>query len=152
MMNGQIFNILFLCTGNSCRSQMAEGWARNLAPGQLEAHSAGVAVHGLNPLAVEVMSEVGVDISTQRSKRVDELLDVDFDCVVTVCDHAAERCPIFPGKAQLRHQAFDDPPRLAQAADGADEDRTPYRRVRDEIRDYVSALAQELTGASTGSG
>ena len=130
---------------------MAEGWARHLAPEQVEAYSAGVAVHGLNPLAVEVMLEVGVDILNQRSKQVDELRDIDFDYVVTVCDHAAERCPTFHGATQVVHVAFDDPPSLVKAGDSAAQERAPYRRVRNEIRAYVETLIHQLTGPSSGS-
>ena len=108
--------ILFLCTGNSCRSQMAEGWARHLESDRIEAYSAGVETHGLNPSAVKVMAEAGIDISDQTSKHVDALKDISFDYVITVCDHAAEHCPIFPGKVRVIHQCFDDPPRLAESA------------------------------------
>ena len=108
--------ILFLCTGNSCRSQMAEGWARQLKSATIEAFSAGIEPHGLNLLAVKVMAEAGVDISGQRSKHVDELKDVAFDYVVTVCDNAHESCPLFPGKIKVVHVGFDDPPRLARDA------------------------------------
>ena len=137
--------ILFLCTGNSCRSQMAEGWARALKPGSLEPYSAGIEANGLNPLAVRVMAEVGVDISAQRSKLVSELLHVPFDLVVTVCDNAAQRCPVFPGKVRRVHAPFDDPPRLAQTARTEEEVLGHYRRVRDEIRSYVQGLPEDLT-------
>ncbi|MCA9438284.1 MAG: arsenate reductase ArsC, partial [Candidatus Omnitrophica bacterium] len=103
-------NILFLCTGNSCRSQMAEGWARHLKSDLVEAHSAGIETHGLNPSAVKAMAEAGVDISGNRSKKVEAVLDIPFDYVVTVCDHAHEACPVFPGKARVIHRGFDDPP------------------------------------------
>ena len=102
--------ILFLCTGNSCRSQMAEGWAHALKGDVIEAFSAGIETHGLNPNAVKVMAEVGVDISRQRSKHVDELKGIEFDCVVTVCDHAYDACPLFPGRTKVVHQGFDDRP------------------------------------------
>ena len=108
--------VLFLCTGNSCRSQMAEGWARALNGDRIEAYSAGIETHGLNPHAVRVMAEAGVDISKQESKHVDELKDVRFDYVVTVCGHADERCPSFPGRTKVIHVGFDDPPRLARDA------------------------------------
>src|SRR3954464_15676483 len=108
--------ILFLCTGNSCRSQMAEGWARKLKSNQIEPYSAGIETHGLNPRAVKVMAEAGVDISQHRSKNVDELLEIPFDFVVTVCGHANENCPIFPRKAPIIHVGFEDPPKLAQNA------------------------------------
>jgi arsenate reductase len=132
--------ILFFCTGNSCRSQMAEGWARHLKGGEIEPYSAGIEAHGLNPLAVKVMAEAGVDISRQRSKSVAELKDVLFDYVVTVCDHAHESCPRFPGKAKIIHAGFDDPPRLAARAESEAEALAHYRRVRDEIRAFVAAL------------
>ena len=136
--------LLFLCTGNSCRSQMAEGWARQLKSDEIEVSSAGVETHGLNPDAVLVMAEAGVDISRQASTHVDELAQVDFDWVVTVCDSAAERCPVFPGRVRVLHRAFDDPPRLArQAADRA-EALGHYRRVRDEIRAFVETLPSGL--------
>jgi len=136
--------ILFLCTGNSCRSQMAEGWARRLKGDELEPYSAGVEVHGLNPLAVRVMAEAGVDISGHRSKHVSELKDVPFDYVVTVCDEARESCPLFPGKAKVMHVGFDDPPRLAKSARAEEEALAHYRRVRDEIKAFILALPQSL--------
>jgi arsenate reductase len=136
--------LLFLCTGNSCRSQMAEGWARHLKGDSIEAASAGVEVHGLNPLAVKVMAEAGVDISGQRSKHVDELRDRGWDVVVTVCGAAHESCPFFPGKTRVVHVGFDDPPRLAQGAANEEEALAHYRRVRDEIRAYVETLSEAL--------
>jgi arsenate reductase len=136
--------VLFLCTGNSCRSQMAEGWARALKGDSIEAYSAGIETHGLNPNAVQVMAEAGVDISGQSSKNVADLMDVPFDYVVTVCGHAHETCPMFPGEATVVHVGFDDPPALAKQA-GSDEDALDcYRRVRDEIRGYVESLPQSL--------
>lgn len=140
--------ILFLCTGNSCRSQMAEGWARHLWPGVLEACSAGIETHGLNPLAVRVMAEAGVDIARQRSKHVNELAGIDFDFVITVCAHAHENCPRFPGRARVVHAGFDDPPRLAQQAATPEAALAPYRRVRDEIREYVQQLPALLAAIS----
>ena len=137
-------NILFLCTGNSCRSQMAEGWARNLKNKTIEAYSAGIAPHGLDPRAVKVMAEEGVDISGQRSKHVEELAEVEFDYVVTVCGHAREHCPIFPGKARVVHAGFDDPPSLARGAANEEEALEHYRRVRDEIREFVRGLPHNL--------
>src|SRR5205807_658444 len=123
--------ILFLCTGNSCRSQMAEGWARQLRSNSIDAYSAGVEPHGMNPRAIAVMKQAGVDISGQHSKHVDELKDVAFDYVVTVCDHANETCPLFPGKTKIVHVGFDDPPRLAKSAKSEQEALGHYRRVRD---------------------
>ncbi len=136
--------VLFLCTGNSCRSQMAEGWARHLKAGQIEAFSAGVETHGLNPHAVAVMAEVGVDISGQHSQNIDEFSEVALDVVVTVCDRAAESCPIFPGSTRVVHRAFDDPPRLAAGAATEAEGLKHYRRVRDEIRSFVESLPQSI--------
>ena len=136
--------VLFLCTGSSCRSQMAEGWARALKSDSIDACSAGIETHGLNPNAVRVMAEAGVDISTHRSKHVDELKDIAFDYVVTVCDHAHESCPIFPGKTKVMHRGFDDPPRLAKAAKSEEEALGHYRRVRDEIRLFVEGLPKSL--------
>lgn len=137
--------ILFLCTGNSCRSQMAEGWARHLKGDVLEAYSAGIETHGLNPNAVKVMAEARVDISGHRSKNVSSLMDIPFDYVVTVCGHANETCPMFPGKAKVVHVGFDDPPRLAKDARTEEEALGHYRRVRDEIRAFVQRLPEALT-------
>jgi len=136
--------ILFLCTGNSCRSQMAEGWARDLHPERIAAFSAGIEPGRVDPRAVRVMAEAGVDISGQRSKHVDSLTDVTFDAVITVCDHANESCPVFPGRVRRLHAGFDDPPRLALAADCEEEALEQYRRVRDEIRRYVESLPEVL--------
>ena len=136
--------ILFLCTGNSCRSQMAEGWAKHLRSDSIDAYSAGVEPHGMNKLAVAVMKESGVDISGHRSKHVDELKDVTFDYVVTVCDQAHETCPLFPGKTKVVHVGFDDPPRLAKAARNEEEALGHYRSVRDEIRNFVEHIDQYL--------
>jgi arsenate reductase (thioredoxin) len=132
--------ILFLCTGNSCRSQMAEGWARHLKSDVIDAWSAGVEVHGLNPRAVAVMAEAGVDISGHTSKNVADLLNIPFDYVVTVCSHAHETCPTFPGKTKVIHVGFDDPPKLAEGATTEAEALSHYRRVRDEIRTFVERL------------
>ena len=126
---------------------MAEGWARALKGNVLEPDSAGIETHGLNPSAVEVMAEAGVDISGYKSKRVDDLIDVPFDLVVTVCGHAHETCPTWlGGKAKVMHVGFDDPPRLAGelAANGADEmaQLDCYRRVRDEIKAFVENLPE----------
>lgn len=136
--------ILFLCTGNSCRSQMAEGWARHLKGDVIEAHSAGIETHGLNHLAVRVMAEAGVDISRQTSKRVDEVRGIPFDYVVTVCSHAHETCPVFPANGKVIHVGFDDPPRLAASAKTEEEALNHYRRVRDEIRQFVETLPESL--------
>jgi arsenate reductase (thioredoxin) len=140
----QRLKVLFLCTGNSCRSQMAEGWARALKGDILEPYSAGVEIHGLNPKAVKVMAEAGVDISRHRSKNLDALKEVSFDYVITVCDNAHESCPLFPGKTRVVHVGFDDPPRLAKTARTEEEALAHYRRVRDEIRAFVERLPEAL--------
>src|SRR5690606_2196023 len=119
--------VLFLCTGNACRSQMSEGWARHLRSGQIEAYSAGVAPHGLDPRAVKAMAEAGVDISAHTSKNLDTLLHIPFDYVVTVCDKAAESCPIFTGNARKVHRSFQDPPALARSAQSEEEALDHYR-------------------------
>lgn len=137
--------ILFLCTGNSCRSQMAEGWARFLKNDTIEAYSAGVETHALNPDAVRIMAEAGVDISTQYSKHLDEVKQISFDWVITVCDNANESCPVFPGKVKRFHISFDDPPRLAKNAKTEEEALSHYRRVRDEIREFVDSIPGVLT-------
>ena len=137
--------VLFLCTGNSCRSQMAEGWAKALKDDCLEAYSAGIETHGLNPNAVAVMAEAGVDMSTHRSQRVDELKNVAFDYVVTVCGHADENCPTFAGETKVVHVGFDDPPKLAAQAASEEEALDHYRRVRDEIRRFIETLPEGLT-------
>ncbi len=136
--------ILFLCTGNSCRSQMAEGWARHLRSGDIAAVSAGTETHGLNPDAVRVMSEAGVDISGASSKNVREFLDKRFDYVVTVCDNAREKCPLFSGAAKIVHAGFDDPPALAGEVENEEEKLDIYRRVRDEIRRFVEGIPGNL--------
>ena len=148
MSTGQKFQILFLCTGNSCRSQMAEGWTRNLHGKFIESYSAGVEAHGLNPFAVRVMREVGIDISQHMSKTVAALTHINFDTVITVCSHADQACPSFPGSPCVVHVSFDDPPRLAASARTEEEKILVYRRVRDEIRDFVredlpAALGQQ---------
>jgi len=123
---------------------MAEGWARALKGDRIEAYSAGVATHGMNPNAVRVMREAGVDITGQRSKHVDEVKDVGLDFVVTVCAGANESCPVFPGRATVIHVGFDDPPKLAKTAASEEEALGHYRRVRDEIRAYVETLPESL--------
>jgi arsenate reductase len=123
---------------------MAESWTRRLKSDVIEPYSAGIETHGLDPNAVRVMAEAGVDISGHRSKHVDELKGIEFDYVVTVCDHAAEHCPLFPGEAKVLHFGFDDPPRLAQNAKTEQEALNCYRRVRDEIRAFVEKLPEVL--------
>jgi arsenate reductase len=139
--------VLFLCTGNSCRSQMAEGLCRHYR-GDVEAFSAGIETHGLNPLAVEVMREIDIDISGQRSKTVAELGETEFDYVVTVCDHAHESCPFLPAGTKVVHRGFDDPPRLAKEASNREEALRHYRRVRDEIKDFVLSCPHGLDGVA----
>ncbi len=137
--------ILFLCTANSCRSQMAEGWARALKGDVIEAHSAGTRKSQVNPLAARVMAEAGVDLSTHWSKDTDDLQGVTFDFVVTVCGHANENCPLFPGRTKVVHVGFDDPPKLAEGAKSEEEALGHYRRVRDEIRRFIETLPAALT-------
>jgi len=136
--------ILFLCTSNSCRSQMAEGWARHLKSNTIEAYSAGTENHGMNPNAVKVMAEAGIDISNQKSKQISDLPDIVFDYVVTVCGEADKNCPVFPGKAIKIHHGFDDPPKLALTAKSEEEAMNHYRRVRDEVKQFVSSLPASI--------
>jgi arsenate reductase len=137
-----MLKILFLCTGNSCRSQMAEGWTRHLKGDQIEAWSAGLVKHGVNPYAARVMAEAGVDISGQVSKTIAELPTIHFDFVITLCDHASESCPYLPGR--VIHRSFPDPPALAATAGSEEEKLACYRRVRDQIRDFVATLPELL--------
>jgi arsenate reductase (thioredoxin) len=139
--------VLFLCTGNSCRSQMAEGFARALASDVIAACSAGVEPHGMNPRAVRAMAEAGIDITGQSSKHVDGFKNAGIDIVVTVCDHANETCPTFPGVVTRIHTSFEDPPALARNAKSEEEAMSHYRRVRDVIRSYVEELAANLRKA-----
>ena len=142
-----MIRVLFMCTGNSCRSQMAEGWARQLKSDVIEAYSAGIAPCGVDPRAVQVMAEAGVDISAHAAKHVDDLPDVPFDAVVTVCGHANEHCPVFGGTTKVVHVGFDDPPKLAQEAKSEEEALDCYARVRDEIRAFVERLPAALDHA-----
>ncbi len=132
--------ILFLCTGNSCRSQMAEGWANQLLAPNFKAFSAGTKPGSLDPRAVKVMAEAGVDISGHRAKAAEEFKDVVFDLVVTVCDNARETCPVWFGKSKKLHKSFEDPPFLAKSAASEEEALAHYRRVRDQIKEYVLGL------------
>ena len=136
--------ILFLCTGNSCRSQMAEGWAKYLKGDVIEPFSAGIEKHGMNAMAVKVMAEAGVDIAGHSSKLIDELPTGDLDYVITVCDTAHESCPLFPGQAKVVHKGFDDPPRLAAEAATEEEALEHYRRIRDEIKKFVMTLPESI--------
>lgn len=137
--------VLFLCTGNSCRSQMAEGLARRYWGDRFDVRSAGIEKHGLNPLAVMAMQEIDVDISTHQSKTIHELPDLNPDYVITVCGHANETCPVFPGSAKRIYAGFDDPPSLASAATSNEEAMPHYRRVRDEIAAFVKAFPEKLS-------
>lgn len=132
--------ILFLCTGNSCRSQMAEGWCRHLYSERAEVFSAGLEAQGVNPFAQQVMSEAGVDISNQRSTEVKEYLDQAFDLVVTVCDHAEQNCPVLTNVDTRVHSPFPDPPKMAKSYTEPESQLDCYRQVRDQIRDWVSNL------------
>jgi arsenate reductase len=123
---------------------MAEGWAKHLKENIIEPYSAGIAAHGLNPRAVRVMKEAGVDISEHTSDEVESMMGVPFDYVVTVCSHADEHCPIFSSKAKVIHIGFDDPPSLAMSAESEDEVLSHFRRVRDEIRAFIEALPESL--------
>jgi len=140
--------LLYLCTGNSCRSQMAEGWTRALKGDVIEAYSAGIETHGLNPNAVKVMAEAGIDITPQKSQHIDEFIDVKLDYVITVCDHAHENCPWFPADCEVLHVGFQDPPRMAKAVaetGGSEEEQLDcYRAVRDQIKAFVETLPGSL--------
>jgi arsenate reductase (thioredoxin) len=136
--------VLFLCTGNACRSQIAEAWARHLKADVVEPYSAGTQPRGLDPLAVKVMAEVGLDISGQPSKALSDVSHITFDHVVTLCSDAHESCPVFPGHATVMHVGFDDPPRLAAHAVSEDEALTHYRRVRDEICAFIEEFPHAL--------
>jgi arsenate reductase len=133
--------ILVLCTGNSCRSQIAEGYLRKFAGDKAEIYSAGVETHGLNPRAVQTMKEDGIDISRQTSNHIDEYGDIDFDLVITVCDHARERCPVFPSRAKQFHYNFPDP---AKAKGNEEEIKEEFRKVREMIKDYCEKFVKEV--------
>jgi arsenate reductase len=136
--------VLFLCIGNSCRSQMAEAWTRVLKGDRIEAYSGGVAPHGVDPRAVKAMAEVGIVISSQTSKDVGVLEPIAFEYVITLCDQAHQACPVFPAGTRLLHVGFDDPPRLAEGALTEEEAMGHYRRVRDEIKGFVKKLPEIL--------
>ncbi len=145
-----VLKVLFLCTGNSCRSQMAEAWTRHLKTDRIEPYSAGVEPSGVDPRAIKVMAEAGVDISDQVSKDVASLQHLEFHYVITLCDNAHEACPYFPAKTRVLHVGFDDPPKLAAGAGTEDEAVACYRRVRDEIKKFVESLPDSLEGAGHG--
>ena len=134
--------ILFLCTGNSCRSQMAEGFANHF--GRFVAYSAGVKIHELNPYAIEVMRELEIDISHHQSKHVDSLKNLTFDYVITVCNHAYETCPLYLKKSKILHVRFDDPPQITKGLKSKKEILFHYRRVRDEIKNFVEKLPKQI--------
>lgn len=132
-------NILVLCTGNSCRSQIAEGYLRHFATGRANIYSAGIETHGVNPKAIETMKADGIDISNHTSNNVDEYLNIDFDYVITVCDNANERCPIFPSKAKKFHYNFPDPAKFT----GTEEEvRNEFARVRDMVKSYCKEFVE----------
>ena len=137
-------SILFLCTGNSCRSQMAHGFANALLSDEFTSYSAGIESHGLNPSAVKVMGEVGIDISGHQSQTLSEFDTNEFDYVVAVCEHAASNCPTFPAKTNVIVHQFDDPPKLAQQATTPEEALSCYRNVRDEIKHWIMALPTQI--------
>jgi arsenate reductase len=133
--------VLFLCTGNACRSQMAEGWARHLKSDVIEAYSAGVWPAGVSSRAIQVMAEAGVDISSQTSDHVDDFKTIDFDYVITLCDNARERCPVFGGNARMIHRPFDDPTFVMGSAEAI---TAAFRRTREKIRAFVETLPESL--------
>ncbi len=137
-------NILFLCTGNSCRSQMAEGWGKALKKESFDFYSAGIEKHGQNLNAIKVMAEAGVDISSQESQTVNELAVQEFDYVITVCGHADEHCPYFLAKTKVLHQGFEDPPKLAKAFENEEKQLDCYRKVRDEIKLFIETIEDYL--------
>lgn len=133
--------VLFLCTGNSCRSQIAEGWARHLKGSVIDAYSAGIRPIGVSSRAIKAMAEAGVDISMHQSQHIDEFSGIDFDYVVTLCDNAFESCPVFSGKARIIHKPFDDP----YFASGSEEEiMAIFRKVRDNIRTFVETMPESL--------
>jgi len=136
--------ILFLCTGNSCRSQMAEGWVKKLKGDVYDVYSAGIESHGLNPYAVKVMAEAGVDISMQKSQVIGAFDDVNIDIMVTVCNHAYQTCHHISGKHKIVHVGFDDPPSLTKDYSNEDDILEVYRKVRDQIRDFAEGLPHSL--------
>jgi arsenate reductase (thioredoxin) len=142
--------ILFLCTGNSCRSQMAEAWTRHLKADLVEVYSAGVEPKGVDPRAIRAMAEAGIDASGQVSKDVGSLGNLEFDYVITLCDNAHEACPFFPARTRVLHVGFDDPPRLAANAQAEEDAMAHYRRVRDEIKEFVESLPGSLEGEGHG--
>jgi arsenate reductase len=139
-------NILFLCTGNSCRSQIAEGWAKHLKSDVMDVYSAGIAPGTLNQMAVKVMAEAGIDISAQKPKHVNELKNIDFDYVVTICDNARENCPIFPHKTKLFHKTFEDPTFMV----GTEQQiKAAFVKLRDQMKKFIEKMPGILEKEST---
>ena len=134
-------NILVLCTGNSCRSQIAEGYLQHFGADAVKVYSAGVETHGVNPRAIEIMREDGIDISHHTSNLVDEYIDIPFDLILTVCDNAKERCPYFPSKAERIHYSFPDP---AKATGTEEEIKSEFRKVRNEIKEYTQIIMHAM--------
>jgi len=136
--------ILFLCTGNSIRSQIAEAWAHHLKEDEIDAYSAGVSPCGVSPFTVEVMAEVGIDMSQNKSKHVGNFQDIPFDYVITVCSHAHEHCPMFPGETKIIHVGFDDPMMYSEDGDSHEEILSHFRRTRDDIKAFVEKLPDTI--------
>lgn len=137
--------VLFLCTGNACRSQIAEGWARHLKGDVIDAYSAGIIPAGLSRMAVEIMAEAGVDISAQRSKHVEELKDIEFNYVVTLCDSARESCPVFPRKTRHLHKTFEDPMFIT----GNEEQiKAAFVKLRDQMKEFIEKMPEILENES----
>jgi len=143
-MNQRRLRLLFLCTGNSCRSQMGEAWTRHFWGDGFEVYSAGTSPHGMDARTVRVMEEAGINMDGYWSKHIDDLKELAFDVVITVCDEAREHCPFFPGVHRTLHQGFEDPPVLARDAKTEEEALEYYRAIRDEIKNYVATLPEVL--------
>ena len=141
--------ILFLCTGNACRSQIAEAWSRHLRASKIEAHSAGISPGGLDPIAIRIMKESGIDLTRQSAKGIADVAGIPFDYVIAVCDNAWRNCPPFPPNTRVLAAIFDDPPGVASNAHSEEEVLGHYRRVRDEIRKYVEGLPEQLPKAKS---
>jgi arsenate reductase len=137
--------VLFLCTGNSCRSQIAEGWAKHLKPDSMDVYSAGIAPGSLNQMAVRVMAEAGVDISAQRPKHVEELKDIDFDYVVTLCDNARENCPFFPRRTKHFHKMFEDPTFMVGTEQHI---KAEFVKLRDQMKEFIEKMPKILENES----
>jgi arsenate reductase (thioredoxin) len=142
--SNKTLKILFLCTGNSCRSQMAEAWTKKLKGDVIDAYSAGTVPKEVDRRAIKAMAEAGIDISAYRSKSTIEFMNIEFDYVITLCDDAQRACPFFPAKTRVLHHGFEDPPVLAVGAKSEEEAMGHYRRIRDEIRAFVETLPESL--------